>query len=97
MLVLFAKRDIDEANLKVRAGHPLPSRFQQSVFTLRSLRDHLGEDAVIPFTEDTKGYVLVETSRIAALEKEVAQLKQQLASKPGQLGKQAGGDKKEIQ
>lgn len=91
MIVLFAGRDIDESNLKVRAGHPLPSRFQQSSMTARSLRQHLGQDAIISLTEDNQNYVLVETGKIAALEREIAQLKQQVG-KP-----KAGGDKKETQ
>lgn len=100
MLVLFAKQDIDQSNLKVRAGHPLPARFQQSYMTLRSLKENLGPDAIIPFsTEDTQGYVLVEASKIAILEQENVMLRQQLAeakSKPGGGGgKQA--DKKETQ
>jgi len=100
MQVLFASIDINEDNLKVRAGHPLPARFQQSYMTLRSLRESFGHDAIIPFnTDDTQGYVLVQADKIATLEKENAQLKQQLAervSKPGQIGK-AGGDKRETQ
>lgn len=84
MVVLFAKHDINQLNLKVQAGHPLPARFQQSYMTLSSLRKSLGEDAIIPFsTEDTLGYVLVEKNRIAALEAENAKLKEQLVNAKG--------------
>ena len=95
MQVLFAKQDIDLANLKVRAGHPLPSRFQQStIFTLKSLRENLGPDAIISFTEDTKDYMLVSIGKLQALEAENEQLRQQLA---GKGKKTVGGDNKEIQ
>ena len=102
MQVLFAKQDIDLANLKVRAGLPLPSRFQQStIFTLKSLNEHLGPDAIIKLTEDTKDYRLVSISKLEALDaendqlrQENEQLKQQLAARG--KGRQ-GGDNKEIQ
>ena len=94
MLVLFAKNDIDQDNLKVKAGHPLPSRFQQSFLTRQALERQLGKDAIIPLTADTQGYVLVETKRLADLESENANLKQQLAERSKKL---SGTDKRETQ
>lgn len=101
MQVLFARHDIDQPNLKVRAGHPLPSRFQQStIFTLKSLKEHLGPDAIISLTEDNKDYMLVSISKLKALEAENEQLRQRLAGKGRKVvndDSAVGGDNKEIQ
>ena len=101
MQVLFARQDIDLPNLKVRAGHPLPSRFQQStIFTLKSLKEHVGPDAIISLTEDTRDYRLVSINKLEALDAENAQLKQeneQLKQQLAAKSKKAGGDNKEIQ
>ena len=105
MQVLFARHDIDKPNLKVRAGHPLPSRFQQStIFTLKSLKEHLGPDAIISLTEDNKDYMLVSISKLQALEAENEQLRERIAAledgeqrAPSRGRKAVGSENKEIQ
>jgi hypothetical protein len=68
MSYLFAAKDIDQPNLKVKAGRPLPERFQARQY-LKYLREALGADAIVEIGESTPGYVLVKAEEFEALKK----------------------------
>jgi hypothetical protein len=53
----------------------LPTRFQNSSFTFRQLKDNLGDDAIVAVDANTRGWVLVEQDRLVALEAETASLR----------------------
>lgn len=74
----FATVDINEVGLKVRAGRPLPDRFQ-AYEPVKNLRRTFGNSAIIKIDSTTDGYVLVDAKQLAALKKENAKLKEQIS------------------
>lgn len=64
--VWVAARDINEPNLKVKAGSPLPDRFQSRYVVKHQLMPYIGEDAFK--LTDPQTPVTSTDDRIAALE-----------------------------
>lgn len=70
MSYLFAAKDIESPNLKVKSGRPLPERFQASRY-VKYLREAFGADAIVEIGESTSGYMIVKAAEFEALQKEL--------------------------
>ena len=75
--MLFAKKDIEELNLKVKAGHLLPDRFQ-SFQSVKSLKETLGEDAIVEVTPATTGFILMPENYIESLQNDLREAQKKI-------------------